>query len=817
MSTTSVPSQEDGYDRVARVTDRLLEPVVIIDPDTSLRYANGVAASFFDAEPHDLLGRKLINFVHPNDRARILSELAKILGEDREAGFTQFRLRGNSSRAWHVFDCYAHNLTDDPDLRGILISARDVSDREALSTTLRTLSECNDVLVHASDEASLIESICRSIVHSSGHMLAWVGYVEHDAESSVRFVAAHGATEFLDGLRVSWGANEFARGATGEAIRTGTVQVIKDIRRSKRCRSWHERIEEMSVRAACSFPLVVGETTIGALSIYSRDHGAFSDTEVELLSKLADNLSYGIARIRDAELLANKAYHLREAERLAHMGHWEWNLTSSEFTFMADEMYSLVGVSPREWKGTYEAFLATVDTTDLHSVEAAFNEALANGTTEVIYKIRRDDGEARWARMHAEVVRDSSGQPERVVGITLDITSYIAAKQELSHSRQYLLAITDNMAEGMIATDQNGTITFANAAAGRLLGRNATDLIGSSALDSFRIRRENGHLADAEQQLRAVWEGDDSLNVEYDVMMRRDGSTFPVAYNATPLRDDGLRGAVIVFEDTTDRAAAQLRVERELEKLTWVGRVRNALDDGSFVLYAQPIVDLTSRAVLQHELLIRMVTGDGEVIPPDQFLPAAEEFGLITQIDRWVIDQTARLAACGHAVEFNLSAKSVADPGMLARIATALEEHHAPAANIVCEITETALMSDIAAAEEFVRGLNDLGIKVALDDFGAGYGGFAYLKRLPVSYLKIDREFVSDLSDEMSSQHVVSAVVNLAKAFGMVTIAEGAEDEATLHLLEQIGVDHVQGFGVGHPLPLTEAFGDGATRPVEID
>ena len=196
------------------------------------------------------------------------------------------------------------------------------------------------------------------------------------------------------------------------------------------------------------------------------------------------------------------------------MGHWEWNLASSEFTFMADEMYSLVGVSPREWKGTYEAFLATVDTTDLHSVEAAFNEALANGTTEVIYKIRRDDGAARWARMHAEVVRDSSGQPERVVGITLDITSYIAAKQELSHSRQYLLAITDNMAEGMIATEPNGTITFANAAAGQLLGRNATDLIGSSALDSFRIRRENGHLADAEQATaRAVWEGDDSLNV----------------------------------------------------------------------------------------------------------------------------------------------------------------------------------------------------------------------------------------------------------------------------------------------------------------
>ncbi len=808
---------EDAYERVSRVADRLLEPVAIIDADTTLRFANGVAAGFFDMKPKDLFGRKLINYLHPDDRDRVASELTEILGHEREGGFTQFRLRGSTSKVWRVVDCYAHNLTDDPDVRGILISGTDVSEREALSRALRTLSESNDVLVHATDEASLIRDICRSIVESSGHMLAWVGYVEHDTAQNVRFVAAHGATAFLDGLRVSWGDNEYARGATGEAIRSGTPQVIKDIRRERRTQCWHERIEEMTVRAACSFPLFVGEDTIGALSIYSRDHGAFGDAEVELLSKLADNLSYGIARIRDAELLADNEYRLREAERLAHMGHWEWNLKSDTFTFKADEMYSILGVDPLDWKGTYQAFLATVDEAHLQSVEAALGHALTRGQTEVIYKVRRDDGDERWARTHAEAELDGHGRPERVVGITLDITSYIAAKQELSHSRQFLLAITDNMTEGMIAADQCGSITFANAAAGRLLGRNVTDLIGTPVLDSFRVRRENGHLVGAEHQLSAVWTSGHSLNVDYEVLMRSDGSNFPVAYNATPVRDESLRGAVIVFEDITDRAAAQLRVERELEKLTWVGRVRNALDDGSFVLYAQPIVDLASRKVLQHELLIRMVNGDGEVTPPDQFLPAAEEFGLITEIDRWVVNETARLAALGHAVEFNLSAKSVADPGMLARIATALAEHGAPASNIVCEITETALMRDIAAAEEFVRSLNDLGIKVALDDFGAGYGGFAYLKRLPVSYLKIDREFVSDLADEMSSQHVVSAVVNLAKAFGMVTIAEGAEDEITLELLEQLGVHHVQGFAVGRPRPVTEAFGDETSSSVTDD
>jgi EAL domain-containing protein (putative c-di-GMP-specific phosphodiesterase class I) len=180
-------------------------------------------------------------------------------------------------------------------------------------------------------------------------------------------------------------------------------------------------------------------------------------------------------------------------------------------------------------------------------------------------------------------------------------------------------------------------------------------------------------------------------------------------------------------------------------------------------------------------------------------------------MDRWVVSETARLAADGHAVEFNLSAKSVADPHMLSVIQEAIREFGAPPQNMVCEITETALVHDIAAAESFVRGLNDLGCRVALDDFGAGYGGFAYLKRLPVSYLKIDQQFVRDLCAEESSRHVISAVVNLAKAFGMKTIAEGAEDDATLRLLKDLGVDHVQGFVIGRPSLARDALEGAAT------
>jgi EAL domain-containing protein (putative c-di-GMP-specific phosphodiesterase class I) len=245
----------------------------------------------------------------------------------------------------------------------------------------------------------------------------------------------------------------------------------------------------------------------------------------------------------------------------------------------------------------------------------------------------------------------------------------------------------------------------------------------------------------------------------------------------------------------------------------WIGRIRDALEQDRFTLYAQPIIDLRTQAVVQHEVLIRMISPAGHVIAPGYFLPAAEEFGLITDIDRWVIGQTAQWAARGHHLEFNLSARSLADGDLLGFIKRTFARHGASLSSVVCEITETAFLGDLAIAECFVRGLQAVGCPIALDDFGSGYGGFAYLKRLALSYLKIDQEFVLDLTREASSRHVVSAVVELSRAFGLRTIAEGVEDQATLTLLTELGVDQAQGYAIARPAPIAEVLSQAGYRP----
>jgi len=776
--------------------------IAVLDDQARVLYANPAAEAMLGFVPEEQLGRNMFELVHPDDVDKTAKSFAKVILHPGTGASAVFRFQ-SASGEWRVLESTPTNCLDDPDVRGIVLNARDVTEQTVMSRAIRTLSEGNDVLVHATEEPSLLADTCQAIITTGGYSLAWVGYVEHDEAHSVRPVASAGRTEYLRDLAVGWGEDDHGRGPTGTAIRTRCAQVLNDMHSSKSFAPWRATADEYGLRGSCALPLVVREETIGALMIYAGEPGAFGPNEVAILSELADDLAYGIGRLRDASQLARNESLLREAERLAHVGHWEWDLASNRVEFMADEIFTIHGITPASWRGTSEALEELVHPEDLEAFRQTIERALSCGAAEVEHRVVRPNGEICFVRERTEAIRNSDAEAVRILGTCQDITDQKAAQQEIEHSRQFLAAITDNMAEGMIATDGLGKVTFVNAAAERLLGWEATELMGKYLHTACHYQHADGSAYPVEEcPLKGVWELGETLNVDLDTFIRRDGSVLPVAYCASPLKTNQITGAVVVFDDISERAAEQLRVERELAKLSWVGRIRDTLGQNRFVLYAQPIVDLHTNLTVQHELLIRMVSPTGEIVLPDRFLPTAEEFGLISEIDRWVVRETARLASQGNPVEFNLSAKSVVDPNMLTVVRNAIAEYSAAPELIVCEITETALMRDTAAAEAFVQGLNDLGCKVALDDFGAGYGGFAYLKRLPVSYLKIDREFVRDLSQEAASRHVVSAVVSLARAFSLVTVAEAAEDEATLELLRQLGVDRVQGYVIARPAPV---------------
>jgi EAL domain-containing protein (putative c-di-GMP-specific phosphodiesterase class I) len=243
-----------------------------------------------------------------------------------------------------------------------------------------------------------------------------------------------------------------------------------------------------------------------------------------------------------------------------------------------------------------------------------------------------------------------------------------------------------------------------------------------------------------------------------------------------------------------------------LQRRPWLGRLRRALAEDLFVLHYQPIVALADERVAHHEALVRLIDErDGSLIGPASFLPAAERYGLIGEIDRVVLEKVAAQLAVTPAarggIAMNLSALSVSDSDRLARVRGSLERHGADPARLVIEVTETASISDMRRAREFCEGAHALGSAIALDDFGAGFGSFHYLKHLPFRYLKIDGAFIRGLPDSPHDQLVVQALVGLVRAMGQRTIAEFVGDRRTIELLRELGVDYAQGFELGRPAP----------------
>ncbi|MGA8744247.1 MAG: EAL domain-containing protein [Solirubrobacterales bacterium] len=236
-------------------------------------------------------------------------------------------------------------------------------------------------------------------------------------------------------------------------------------------------------------------------------------------------------------------------------------------------------------------------------------------------------------------------------------------------------------------------------------------------------------------------------------------------------------------------------------KLTWVDRIREALREDRLVLHAQPIVDLRTGGVEREELLVRMIDQQGREILPDSFLPTAERFGLIAEIDRFAVVKAIDLARGGRAVAVNIAGPSLTDRELVERVAAAVRSGMDPHM-LSFELTETTGVANIEAARRFAGYLENLGCELALDDFGTGLSSLGYLKSIPIQTLKIDTEFVRGMSGSTFDRYLVQTIVGLARRLGQKTVAEGVEDVATLSLLRMFGIDYGQGYLLGAPAPI---------------
>ncbi len=489
----------------------------------------------------------------------------------------------------------------------------------------------------------------------------------------------------------------------------------------------------------------------------------------------------------------------------------------------------------------------------------------AGGVWKGELRDRRKDGSLYWDRISVSGVKDALGKITHYIAIQEDVTHEYELSEQLSHqaSHDALTGLVNRVeferrAERLLSTirqdktehalcymdlDQFKVIndTCGHTAGDELLRQLSTvlqkvvrkrDTLARLGGDEFGVLMEHCTLDHAHRVASVLQKAIHDYHFSWENHAFKVGVSIGLVAitEAFSSLSELLKQADAACYMAKDLGRNRIHVyHREDESLVkrhgemqWVTRIYQALEEDRFCLYAQTIVSLAGTQDRHYELLLRMKNDDGKLIPPGAFLPAAERYNLVSELDAWVITSTfSSLAAHPeflgqiHFVSINLSGQSLTKHEFLDFIISELDKSAIEASKICFEITETAAILNLSTAMKFISTLSGIGCRFALDDFGSGLSSFAYLKNLPVDYLKIDGMFVKDIISDRIDHAMVKSINEIGQVMGMQTIAEFVENDEIKTMLTAIGVDYAQGYGIGRPQPFEDLFGGVLAKDIQ--
>ncbi|WBB80566.1 EAL domain-containing protein [Micromonospora sp. WMMD882] len=548
---------------------------------------------------------------------------------------------------------------------------------------------------------------------------------------------------------------------------------------------------------------------------------------------------------RERDRGRNYRWRLAHIEQLARVGTWEWDVATDTVVW-SDVLLEMFGL-PAGTELDYPAYRALLHPEDIALIEQTLATALrVGGTFAYTHRMYLADRTTlRVFECYGEVFPDASGAPERVLGTAHDITEMRRVQEELTQlaerdpltdlpNRRALLARLDELLVSggpsgallLIDIDNFKDINDVHGHAvgddvlrllARLLVRHlpAGTVLGRLGGDEFAVVLPDATAGDA----LAVAESLCNTVVRSPVPLAGAGLRVSLSIGAASPEPGDTRDAVLAHADlalyeakNAGRNRARLYLPEQyrhaVQRVNVVTRVRDALDGHRMQLDAQPIIDLATGEVVSHELLIRLRDGRQPPLSPADFLPTVERDDLMGELDRWVVRTAvaalARPSAAGAGLRFdvNISARSMESPGFGDWVVERLRAAGIAPGRLGLEVTETAAITNVAAVRNLAGVLRDAGCPLSLDDFGAGFGSFAYLKHLPFSTVKIAGDFVRQADRGGADPVLIDAVVRAAHGLGMRTVAESVEHAGLVPALRRLGVDAGQGYHLGRPIPL---------------
>lgn len=588
---------------------------------------------------------------------------------------------------------------------------------------------------------------------------------------------------------------------------------------------------------------------------HKRKDNSLYDAEVHLQLFKQDQEILFVAIVMDISERKQTEEQLKKLVRAVEYSSTAVYITdlNGDIEYINPKFTKITGYTNEEIIGENPRILSSGETPE--EVYAALWETISSGKEwQGIFHNRKKDGSLYWARNSISGVKNAKGEISHYIAIQEDVTYEYELSEQISYQANHdaLTGLVnrhefERRAERLLTTVHQGETKHAlcfmdldqfkvvNDTCGHIAGDELLrqlssvlqhtvrqrDTLARLGGDEFGILMEHCTLDQAHrvactlqkaiQDYQFSWE-EHTFKVGVSIGLVAITNTIP---NLTELLKQADAACYMAKDLGRNRIHVYHAEDSELTRrhgeMQWVARLNQALEEDRFKLYAQTIVPLDSSTNKHYELLLRMIDEKGKIVPPNAFLPAAERYNLIKQLDTWVVENTLSLLAASpafvnhiHFISINLSGQSLTDTPFLDFVIKQLQDTKIEGNKICFEITETAAISNLNSAINFITTIKELGCQFALDDFGSGLSSFAYLKNLPVDYLKIDGMFVKDIAVDPIDHAMVKSINEIGQVMGMKTIAEFVENDEIKGMLREIGVNFAQGYGIDKPKPFDE-------------
>jgi len=763
-----------------------------------------------------------------------------------------------------------------------------------LSKLYAALYQCNQSIVHCSDENELFQQICYNAVTFGDMDMAWIGLLDRKT-GQIKPIASYGeGSSYLDGIHIVIDADQPAgRGPTGTAIREDRPVWCQDFRHDRNTLPWHRRAQQFNWQASGSLPLHQGNEVFGCLTLYSCQPNAFDEASCNLLMEMAANIDYALKIFeRDSErqrALQMEYFRTFMLERLS-----SGQALKQILNDIADKLEfilpgSLCSILLLDEDGQHlrvaaAPSLPTFYNTAIDGVEigpgiGSCGNAAYTGHRTIVENIAGHPYWSNWKSLAEKaglaacwsepilitgqqvlgtfaIYYRSTGAPDSFQIQLLEMASHfvaLAITRQRDEEHIHLLANFDPLTglPNRIQLDDHlrYAINLAKSSSENLAlmfldvdhFKNINDTLGHSIGDLLLIElsrrlQQSLRIEDTITRLGGdefilLLPGVDVSSATYVAQKLLDTITEPYHIEQYDLSITASIGIALFPEDGIDletlsknadtamyRAKQEGRrcyrfftaemQDRSRRNLQLLNELRHGLEKAQFQIYYQPQVSADDGGIIGAEALLRWRHPLLGMVSPSEFIPIAEDSGLILQIGEWVLRTAIRQAKLWQDQGFaaltmavNLSAVQFRHPDLSTLISNILRQEGWPPSQLELELTESMAMHNPQQAIAVLNTLHDQGIRISIDDFGTGYSSLSYLKKFKVDKLKIDQSFVQDICNDAEDKAIITAVIRMAQGLGLQTIAEGVETVEQLTFLREQGCRQIQGYLISKPIP----------------